>query len=66
MVMGVYEKWVRDGQRVNGVYAVAPRGVHVTGRVIAYIDQPTVMILTDEGDIVSWNAALCVPAADHG
>lgn len=58
-----YRQWVRDGQRVNGVYGVGP-GVHVSGRVVAFTDQPTVMILTDDGQMVSWNASLCRPVGE--
>lgn len=55
-----YRRWVSDGTRVNAIYANG-FGVHATGKVFAYTDEPTVVIETDDGERVSWIARLCTP-----
>jgi len=55
-----YDQWVREGRRVAAKYA-AGDGVHAVGRVISYTDRPTVTIVTDRGERISWIADLCKP-----
>ena len=55
-----YRRWVSDGTRVNANLANG-FGVHATGKVFAYTDEPTVVIETDDGERVSWIARLCTP-----
>lgn len=56
-----YEGWVRDDVIVDARYAQGG-GVHARGRVVAYWNRPTVMIITDDGERKSWIADLCEPA----
>ncbi|WP_347418001.1 hypothetical protein [Microbacterium sp.] len=55
-----HKRWVSEGTRVRAVFATGV-GIYATGKVIAYTDEPTVVIETDRGDRVRWIARLCTP-----
>lgn len=58
-----HHAWVNRKQRIEARYANNEE-VHVVGNAIAYTDQPTLVLLTDDGEKVSWLAELCHPATE--
>lgn len=54
-----YEQWVRDQTFVQARYAAG--GVRVEGQVVGYVEQPTLVIRTADGDHVHWIADLTDP-----
>lgn len=60
--MNEYHDWVSNKQPVAARYAIGD-AVHARGKVIAYTDQPTVVIEEPDGTRVSWLASLCEPIA---
>lgn len=54
-----YPQWVQSQKTVQARYAAG--GVRVEGQVVGYVEQPTLVIRTADGDLVHWIADLTDP-----
>jgi hypothetical protein len=59
-----YRQWVRDSAEVIAYDGTSPRAEKERGRVIAYMDRPTLLIQSEDGSTFQWIADLCELAPD--
>lgn len=57
------ESWVERGQRVEARNAAGDQ-IHAAGKVIAYLNAPSVIIRTDDGKEVTWLVSLTKPVGE--